>query len=515
MNRRTIIVMAVLFAFALTGLLFIQVYWIDNAIKINDQQFRYQANHALDVVVKELEEKELIDRIMKEIGDVAPDSVTAIVPVRSPLARKIDGYNPISGIHFTIRSAELYDPGSIVIDDRSIISHDRLTDLISEAFPESVYNEGESGITQRVSNKIVSVEAIMESILRETPELRQRIDKDFLNSLLRKSLNNAGIFLDYEYAVRTANSRIVYNSAGFTNFYGPNIFIRQLFPNDPVPGQNLIYVYFCKERQYKFLKIGSLGFMSISFSMLLIFLSTVTFIVIFRQKKISEIRNDFINNMTHELKTPISTIYLASQMLSDKTISDKAKDTDNLARIVSDEAVKLKYHVEQALQMAAFNNSKLKLNLQPLSIHQLIDKAIAGFELQIADKNADITCSLKAEKNIAMVDEVHFTNAISNIIDNAIKYSNINPVINISTQNRGKMISVSIQDNGVGISKENLKHIFEKFYRVPTGRIHKVKGFGLGLSYVKMVIESHGGIIKAESSPGKGSKFVILIPKFN
>jgi signal transduction histidine kinase len=514
MKRQTIILLAVLVAFSLTGLIFIQVYWINNALQINDQQFRYQANRALDVVVSQLEEKELIDRIMKEIGDIPPDSITAIVSAQSSLARKIDGYNPISGIHFTVWPPEQNDPEAILIeDDRSIISPDRLNDYISETFPESEFDESGAGIAGRVSNKIVSVEVIMESILRETPELSQRIDNEYLNSLLRNSFDNAGIFLDYEFAVRTGNSRVVYNSPGFTYSSGPNIFIRQLFPNDPVPGQNLIHVYFEKEKQYKFLQIGSLGFFSMTFTLLLILLSAGTFIVIFRQKKISEIRNDFINNMTHELKTPISTIFLASQMLSDKTISDEARNTDNLARIVSDESVKLKYHVEKVLQMAAFDSARLRLNPQFLSIHVLIDKAIAGFELQIAGRNVTIIRNYKADNSVAMVDEVHFTNAISNIIDNAIKYSDSDPHITISTHNRGSMIVVQIQDRGMGISKENLKHIFEKFYRVPTGRVHNVKGFGLGLSYVRKVIESHGGRIKSESTPGKGTRFIIHIPK--
>ena len=514
MKRQIIILLAILFAFALSGLIFIQVYWISNAIQINDEQFRYQANRALDAVVSKLEEKEIMDRILMEIGDTSPDSVMAIVSPQSPLARKIQGYNPVSGIHITTGPIDQFDlDRSGITIHSTIISPDNLASYISDNFPEDVENALETGLATRVSNKIISVEAIMESILQETPELRERIDPEQLSQDLRRSFDNVGIYLDYEYAVRSGNTRIVHRSQGFNYASGPNIFIRQLFPNDPVPGQNLIHVYFNKERQYKFLQIGSLGFASMTFTLLLIILSAGTMTVIFRQKKISEIRNDFINNMTHELKTPISTISLAAQMLSDKSIASEKKDVDNLARVVSDESVKLKYHVEKVLQMAAFERARLRLNLETADIHLLIDKVILGFELQIDEKAGKISTNLKAEKPAAKIDEVHFSNAISNIIDNAIKYSTAPPEITINTQNRGRFFIISVQDKGIGISKENLKHIFEKFYRVPTGKVHNVKGFGLGLSYVKKVFDSHGAKIRVESTLNKGTKFIIQIPK--
>ncbi|MBE0678368.1 MAG: HAMP domain-containing histidine kinase [Bacteroidales bacterium] len=514
MKKKTIIVFALLFAFALTGLIFIQVYWITNAIQINDQQFRYQVNRALDEVVHELEERELLDRIMKEVGDISPDSVTAIVPAQSPISRKIDGYDPETGIHITMSPAEQASIEVLQGDyQRIVISPETIDNYVAEHFADTTDETVEAGVAMRVTNKIISLEAIWESILRETPELRERINPDQLNELLKHSLGNAGIYLDYKYAVRSGNSRIVHMSPGFNYSSGPNIFIRQLFPNDPVPGQNMIHVYFEKESQYKFLQIGSLGFASMLFTLLLIILSATTFIVIFRQKKVSEIRNDFINNMTHELKTPISTIFLASQMLSDKSVSTEKKNIDNLARVVSDESLKLKYHVEKVLQMAAFERTRLRLNAEITDIHILIEKAVSGFELQIAGASGTIERNFRAEKSMGKFDEVHFTNAMSNIIDNAIKYSPGSPDITITTQNRGKMIVVTIQDKGIGISKDNLRRIFDKFYRVHTGKVHNVKGFGLGLSYVKKVVESHGGTIRAESAPSRGTKFIINIPK--
>jgi len=513
MKRITIVLLAVFFFLAITGLVLIQLYWIRGAIAITDQQFRYLANKALESVVLDLEEKELIKNIVEDIDPASTDSITAIVPANSPLAKKLHGYQPNSAL---LETYSLNNPGKPIAITSSghkiFISSENISAYTTDETIEPSSQITSSEIKGRVTNKIVSLEKIMEKILRNTPDIRERINPEKLKVELRTALNNAGIYLNFEYSIRSGRYGTIWKTPGFNDKPGTNKFIIQLFPNDPVPSQNQIVLYCLQEQHYKFEKIGNLGFITLLFSLILIILSTGTFIVIFRQKKISEIRNDFINNMTHELKTPISTISLASQMMADKTIADKDKNIDGLAKVISDESMRLKFQVEKVLQMAIFERMKMKLNLVEMDVHGIIDKAVDNFALQINDRNGTINIDFQATRPLVIIDEVHFLNSISNLIDNAIKYSKDKPDITISTRNNKKGIVISIEDKGIGISKENLKRIFDKFFRVHSGNVHNIKGFGLGLSYVKKIIDEHNGSIKVESQINKGTKFIIFLP---
>ncbi len=516
MKKGTIAFITVFFFLALTGLITIQLYWIKNAIAITDQEFRMLANKALESVVLDLEENELIMRIAEAIDTASSDSITAIVPANSPLGRKLRGYQPNSKLLEMYGLNDHDKPITITGTGQKIfISDENIDNYLGDEYNETSPQVMNAELTGRVSNKIVILETIMDKILYNTPNIRERINPEELKPMLRKALSNVGIDLEFEYAIRSGRYGDLWKTSGFNNKPGTNKFIIQLFPNDPVPSQNQLVLYCLQEQLFKFNKIGNLGFLSILFTLILLVLSTGTFIVIFRQKKLSEIRNDFINNMTHELKTPISTISLASQLMADKTIPEAKKNIDSLANVISDESMKLKFQVEKVLQMAIFEKAKMKFNLVYVDINNLVSNVIENFRLQIESKQGMIIADLKASSPKTMVDEVHFMNAISNLIDNGIKYSKDKPHITIATRNTRKGIIICIEDRGIGISKEDLKRIYDKFYRVHSGNVHNVKGFGLGLSYVKKVVEQHNGNIRVESHLNKGTKFTYFIPQNN
>ncbi len=249
-----------------------------------------------------------------------------------------------------------------------------------------------------------------------------------------------------------------------------------------------------------------------AFMIILVFSFYYTISTIFRQKKLSEIKNDFISNMTHEFKTPISTISLACEVLNDKAIEKSPERTSNYVKMISDENKRLSLLVENILQTAILDKGEFKLKIQSTDIHTLIEQTIANIKIQVENKEGEITTELNAELPVINADRVHITNIIFNLIDNAIKYSNQNPVINIATRSNKHGIFISIKDNGIGISKENQHRIFDTMFRVHTGNVHNVKGFGLGLSYVKAVVEKHGGSIKVESELNKGSTFIVYLP---
>lgn len=508
MKSKHIILLAVFFFLAISALVIIQVRWINSVVSTEDQEFRFGVNEALKEVVSELEKTETYNRIMSEINPVY-DQVTE---------------NDLSP-EYARQSAEEkllekygFDPGvsSVVINRAGRTYLLRSDSLQAEEFFGNFEPEAENltaGATGRMTNKVVSIEKIVSRILRETPPMRDRFTSEELNELIRKSLDAVGIHLGYECAVIGDFGGIIYRTQGYNGGSGSNKYLRQLFPNDPVPGNNVLSIYFPDEEEYKFRQIAFMAMASMIIVLFLILLSTGTFIVIFRQKKMSEIRNDFINNMTHELKTPIATISLASQMLADRNIPEKAKNTGDLASVIYEESNRLKILVEKVLQTAIFEKAKLDLDKKQTDIHDVILRAVEAFRLQVNERGGVISTFLDAHDHIMNIDEANLFNVFLNLIDNALKYTVRVPEITISTAGYNKGIIVTVSDNGIGIPREHINQIFDKFYRVPSGNTHNIKGFGLGLSYVKKIIDEHHGTIRVESQVNKGTRIIIHIPK--
>lgn len=258
-------------------------------------------------------------------------------------------------------------------------------------------------------------------------------------------------------------------------------------------------------------QMGIWGFSS-AVMLVVIFFFVYTLFVILKQRRLSEIQKDFINNMTHEFKTPISTIAISTEVLKDPSIVHTPERLLNYATIIQNENQRLKQQVERILQMAQLDKEDPGLRKEESDIHELIREAVKNNSIAVASKHGEVHLELHAQESFLNVDKLHFTNVICNLLDNALKYNHGKPWITIATRNLNGHLQISVSDNGIGISPEEQKKIFHKFYRVPTGNVHDVRGFGLGLHYVKLIVEKHGGKISLESVPGKGSTFAIDFP---
>ncbi len=508
MKRAYIILLAVFFFIAISALVIIQFSWINSVVKAEDQQFRFRVNEALKEVVTELERAETYNRIIGEInpqpGIETPDDQPADDSPQSAESRLLEKY----GFDPNVRSVIINRAGRTYLFNSG--------SLEPETFFENTEPGEQSltaGATGRMTNKIIAIENIVSRILHETPPLKERFTSDDINSLIRKSLDAVGIHLNYECAVRGDYGGIIYRTPGYSESSGANKYLRQLFPYDPVPGNNILSIYFPEEENYKFSQIAFMASASMLIVLLLIILSTGTFIVIFRQKRLSEIRSDFINNMTHELKTPIATISLASQMLADDTIPEGSRNTHGLAAVISEESTRLRVLVDKVLQTAIFEKATIKLDKQKTDVHAVILRAVDAFKLQVHGRGGIISTFLDAPDPIVTVDEPNFFNVLLNLIDNALKYTTRVPEITVTTAGYNKGVVITVSDNGMGIPREHLGHIFEKFYRVPSGNTQNIRGFGLGLSYVKKIIDEHHGTVRAESQAGKGTRIIIHLPK--
>jgi signal transduction histidine kinase len=279
-------------------------------------------------------------------------------------------------------------------------------------------------------------------------------------------------------------------------------------------GADKYWMAVCFFNRKKILFGDMIGWTILSAVFILILISSfyLTVTLMFRQKKLSDMKTDFVNNLTHEFKTPMATISLSSEMLLQEKVRANPEKVEWYARIIQNENKRLKKQVEQILQMAILEKKSLVIKKKIINLHEIIKEQIPVAEIPLKQKNGTLTAHLKAEKSNIYGDKGYLENIISNLLDNAVKYSPYKPQIEIDTYNKNNGIVVSITDNGIGISHEHQKYVFDNFYRVPTGNIHDVKGFGIGLYYVKTMVEAHGGTIKLESEPNKGSRFEIFFP---
>ncbi len=342
----------------------------------------------------------------------------------------------------------------------------------------------------------------------------ERVNPSFIDTQLKLELANRKIDLAYDYKISLPNSdsiifaNVANKKEEFQDKYAYSV---SLFPKELVQRSGLLTLTFPDKGNLILQNMSFTLFSSVSLLLVLVSCFAYTIFIILRQKKISEMKTDFINNMTHEFKTPVATIMIASEALKDPDITEDSSRIKRLAGIIYDENVRLGNHIERVLNIAKIDREDLKLEYTEVNMNDLIVAVTDSMDLQLQKNQTKITMALHAEETIVRGDEFHLSNVIFNLIDNAIKYGKEDPEITISTYNSGKNIMILVKDNGIGMNRDQLSKIFEQFYRIPTGNLHDVKGFGLGLSYVSNIIKLMQGTIHVRSEKNKGSEFEIIL----
>ncbi|MEQ9466035.1 MAG: HAMP domain-containing sensor histidine kinase [Ekhidna sp.] len=531
MQRKTLRWIIGLMGFAMIGLIAFQLYWIDSLVAANEERFRKDVLDALNTVANKLEKQETYATLQKlnYLNNVPYEDESRervhLKKTEQPKKSTKGNYEIVNqGNQQVFFFADTVNNGAFefVVNFSSYAQNFFPEQLPPpESSAEEMILERDVKIQEleeqlaKVSRRYELTFDVMQDLMGPNRAITSRFNPHQLDSLLKNELEGKGIDIDYEYGVIQPNLNrfILHTSDGS---HGAEELAKSelkatLFPNDIFDNGSLLIVDFPGKQGYLMGKVWSAMVSSGVLALVILFCFGYSIRTIIRQKKLSEMKNDFINNMTHELKTPISTVSLAVEALSDKDIEQSTLRTKYI-KVIGEENKRLGDQVEKVLQIAAIDRNDYNLKQEILRMSDMVKSAAEHIAMQVEQRGGRLNMIEKAEKDLVKGDEMHLTNIILNLLDNANKYSPEAPNITLRTASDDEDFIISIHDKGIGMTREQQKHIFEKFYRVPTGDLHNVKGFGLGLAYVQRIVEAHGGKIHVDSEPGKGSKFSITLP---
>ena len=547
MNKRAVYVVIVLMSAAVIILFGIQFYWMQNAFSLKDANFSREVEGAMSNVIYRMEKMSISEKVRTRMYKNAQGKklLNTIDSINNIFAKELDKSNNHSEADSSNIKSKLinlanekinvlvlqqhtgdamhkYDTTIVTIQKRLPAANN--ISLLSE-IPELSYGidsviSKEYGKAQGKLNKYLNKSTILSEVFDEMfkykykDDIENRLNFILLDSMISLELHSRGIFTDYEFGVYSPirNVMVIERTGHYHKDLLEKGFAFNMFPRDLFTTPEYIMIYFPNKSTYLFLQMWKMISLSMGIIIIISLSFIYTIITIFRQKKLSEMKNDFINNMTHEFKTPISTISLACEMLNDEDVEKSDDLRDNYINMIGDENKRLGSMAEKILQTAIIDKGQLNLNIELINIHQILEETIANIRLQAEVKHGIITSEFIARNYYLKADKTHITNLFYNLIDNAIKYTPERPIINIKTQSDLKGIFVTVSDNGIGISKANQKKIFDKLYRVSTGNVHNVKGFGLGLHYVKSIVDKHNGKIWVESELKKGTRIKVFLP---
>ena len=495
MNKKAIWVIIGLMTAALIGIIWLQMYWITGTIKLNESQFDKNVFDALNRVVEKIEYEEP-SAVLDEMSTNGSSTVYT-----QQISQRATKNKQTIAVDYSI--TQLFEKTEVVTGHPSDCDCD-----------ECRYKRKKDLLEKSLLNRLLLPKAIEE-----------RIDISRLSKLIRQEFANRGINQKYDFGVfsNTKKSFVIINDIYVVEDDSPTVlgdgsssldnsdYRVQLYPDELIP-PGFLMINFPNKSSIFWNSVWKVLAASILFTSIILFCFAYTIQVIFRQKKVGEMKTDFINNMTHEFKTPIATISLAADSITSPKISAEPEKVRRFADIIKQENKRMNNQVEKVLQMALLDKNDFTLKLTDVDMHTLIEQAARNLTLAVEKKDGTVSRHLNAEKWMIKGDVTHISNVINNLMENANKYSPEKPEISVHTRNVANGIEVIVQDKGIGMNKEAKKHIFDKFYRVHTGNLHDVKGFGLGLSYVKAMMTAHKGGIEVKSELGKGSSFILTFP---
>lgn len=471
MNKRLIAGIIVVMSIALLGLMGIQVHWIGDAMKVKEATFVRDVNQAMSNVVVSLEKQAMQQRFEHRMNMLNRQS------------ELISSWDSINNAMYSDRQSPM-----TVADFEGFM---RRSSMAQEMLQEMLFGHQPARSLNHFVNPLV------------------------IDSLISCELEKHGLRTTYEFGIYSPmrNSMMYQKTGQYPQELLSESFVFEIYPTSaPMRYADQLLLYFPHERRFLVSQLWELVLISAILLLIIIMSFGATIYTIFRQKKLSEIKNDFINNMTHEFKTPVATIGLACEALRDCDVQKTDSLYNSYLSMIDEENKRLGAMSEQILQSAIMDKGELILRRENINLHEIIQDSVNTKLLQARKKNGNIYTRLEADRQLIWADKFHLTNVVLNLLDNAIKYADAAPEILVKSRNIPNAIEFSVQDNGIGISKGNQKKIFEKLFRVPTGNIHNVKGFGLGLTYVKAIVEKHGGTIHLQSELKKGTTFYIRLP---
>jgi two-component system phosphate regulon sensor histidine kinase PhoR len=519
MSKKLFILLIVFMSICLLGIIFVQVYWIKNSFQNKEDQFTYNVRQSLITISKDLQNKELdyYFRLYSEIADSIgkPDTST----FREIVYTNTDNLTSETFIYSSGLLEEDFKLSSNILDVsvdsinfRKYTSR-KFSTIIKPGIDDNSFNTESTEVTTRTLDDLSNYQLreTFKDIARQTP-IHKRVDRQDLAALIKHHLESRDLNLDFEFAVFSRGLSTKVASDGFTfEQNSPDIYSVPLFVDENRSYKYELLISFSKKQKYVFSSVLSMGVLTLFLTAIIILAYYSAIKQLIRQRQISEIKTDFINNMTHEFKTPIATINLALDAMKNPLISENKETMERYLKMIREENKRMHAQVEHVLRISKLEKKDLNIKKERHKLHDLVEDAMTHVQLLVEDRGGYIKTHFNAQKSSILANESHFTNVIVNILDNAIKYSTDSPKIDIYTENVKNSIVLKIQDQGSGMSKIAQKKIFEKFYREHTGNIHNVKGHGLGLSYVKRMIDDHQGQVFVESEKGKGSTFIIKL----